>query len=100
MKDYIKVIITALVTALVTITVSGFINRETKIRNSATKEDITILKTTTNEKIEMVKTEAFLYTDNQLTEHKTQENAKDQMLMKYMDQRFTDIEKLIRAINN
>lgn len=100
MKDYIKVIITALVTALTTIIVTGFVNRETKIKNSATKEDITILETSTNQKIQEVKDLSFEYTDTQLSEHVTQENAKDQMIMKYMDQRFTDLEKLIRAINN
>jgi hypothetical protein len=68
-KDYLKVIITALVTALVTIIASGFMNRESVIRNAATKNDITILKKETNKAIKDSKAEVINYTDDKFAEH-------------------------------
>lgn len=80
MKDYLKVIITALVTALITIVASGFVNRESKIRNSATKNDITILETKTNNKIKAVKKESFEYTDKTIEKLEESQDVKAQIL--------------------
>jgi len=57
-KDYMKVIITALITALVTLTVSGVFTQNQRINASATKDDL-----------KEVKKESFAYTDDEIKKH-------------------------------
>lgn len=97
MKDYLKVIITALVTALTTIIVTGFVNRETKIKNAATQDELILMEGRTTEQIKAVEKKTFNYTDLKLKEHEERELRRDEMLIKYLDQRFDDLEKLVNV---
>lgn len=87
MKDYIKVIITALLTALITLTVTGAFNYPKQVRKE----------------LQVVEKNANNYTDKRIIEHEKKEDEKfnrviekQDFMIKYLDQRFNDLDKRIR----
>lgn len=87
MKDYIKVIITALLTALITLTVTGAFNYPKQVRKE----------------LQVVEKKANNYTDKRIIEHEKKEDEKfnrviekQDFMIKYLDQRFNDLDKRIR----
>lgn len=87
MKDYIKVIITALLTALITLTVTGAFNYPKQVRKE----------------LQVVEKNANNYTDKRINEHEKADVEKfnriiekQDFMLKYLDQRFNDLDKRIK----
>lgn len=78
MKDYVKVIITALLTAIVTLTVAGMFDYP---KNQ-------------DQKIEMVEKNANLYTDKKMEYHE----AKDAVRFKSIDDKLDETKIMVRFL--
>ena len=81
MKDYLKSIGVTLLTTLTILTVTGAFNYPQKVEK----------------RIDKAKTESFAYTDKEIKQHELKEAARDEILMKYLDNRFDGLEKLMNS---
>lgn len=61
-KDYMKVLITALITTLITLTLSGAFEKNAKLNNAASKSEL-------SKGMDKVKKESINYTDLKIDEH-------------------------------
>lgn len=82
-KDYLKVIITALITALATLTVSGVFTQNKKINDSPTKAEL-----------EEVKKESYAYTDDEIKKHAEVELVKYSAIKEKADETYKMVKYL------
>lgn len=95
-KDYIKVILIALITTLVGQLIARAFTKSDMINDAATKTELVHVQNT-------VTKESKEYTDEKMTEHEEKDilrfNAiisKQDFMLKYLDQRFDDLEKRLK----
>lgn len=78
-KDYLKIIVTVVITFLATSFLNAVINK-----TNAKQADLII-----------VEEKAYNYTDKAIETHASNEDKRMALLVKYLDQRFDNVEKLI-----
>lgn len=99
MKDWIKVLISSVTTALVTIIVVSAFAYPGNINKKFKDQELKIIvveKNIVDAEQNAIET-AKEYTDKIIDKHAEIEKEQKDMIIKHLDQRFSDLEKLIEA---
>ena len=98
MKELRNLAIGSLIGAIITITITSIFAYPGNVKNNFEKQEAKIIevKEYNAKEINKVRADAYRYTDEAIDKHEAIESKRDDMLIKYLDQRFNDMEKLIK----